>query len=232
MSEFRAGNVDVLVATTVIEVGVDVPNATVMVVEDAERFGLLQLHQLRGRVGRGAHASACYLLADPGTPQGEARMEAMVHSTDGFELAERDLAIRGAGEVFGQRQAGWTDLKLGRLPAGRAHRDRSARGRRARARRRSRPRAARGNCAKRWRTSSAKRSSSSSRARPSARTPDTTCQLSIPTVAIGASTALGEKAGWHRPRSACRSARTPGGAAFLMIRPHRRLVTRPRAQAA
>jgi len=116
MAEFRAGNVDVLVATTVIEVGVDVPNATVMVVEDAERFGLLQLHQLRGRVGRGAHASACYLLADPGTPQGEARMDAMVHSTDGFELAERDLAIRGAGEVFGQRQAGWTDLKLGRLP--------------------------------------------------------------------------------------------------------------------
>ncbi len=116
MSEFRAGEVDVLVATTVIEVGVDVPNATVMVVEDAERFGLLQLHQLRGRVGRGAHASVCYLLADPGTPQGEARMEAMVHSTDGFELAERDLAIRGAGEVFGQRQAGWTDLKLGRLP--------------------------------------------------------------------------------------------------------------------
>jgi ATP-dependent DNA helicase RecG len=116
MAEFRAGKVDVLVATTVIEVGVDVPNATVMVVEDAERFGLLQLHQLRGRVGRGAHASACYLLADPGTPQGEARMEAMVHSNDGFELAERDLAIRGAGEVFGQRQAGWTDLKLGRLP--------------------------------------------------------------------------------------------------------------------
>ena len=116
MAEFRAGDVDVLVATTVIEVGVDVPNATVMVVEDAERFGLLQLHQLRGRVGRGAHASVCYLLADPGTPQGEARMEAMVQSTDGFELAERDLAIRGAGEVFGQRQAGWTDLKLGRLP--------------------------------------------------------------------------------------------------------------------
>jgi ATP-dependent DNA helicase RecG len=116
MSAFRAGEVDVLVATTVIEVGVDVPNATVMVVEDAERFGLLQLHQLRGRVGRGVHASVCYLLADPGTPQGEARMDAMVHSSDGFELAERDLAIRGAGEVFGQRQAGWTDLKLGRLP--------------------------------------------------------------------------------------------------------------------
>jgi ATP-dependent DNA helicase RecG len=116
MAAFRGGEVDVLVATTVIEVGVDVPNATVMVVEDAERFGLLQLHQLRGRIGRGAHASVCYLLADPSTPQASARMDAMVQSTDGFELAERDLAIRGAGEVFGQRQAGWTDLKLGRLP--------------------------------------------------------------------------------------------------------------------
>jgi ATP-dependent DNA helicase RecG len=116
MTAFRAGTVDVLVATTVIEVGVDVPNATVMVVEDADRFGLLQLHQLRGRIGRGAHASVCYLLAEPATPQGQARMAAMVESTDGFELAERDLAIRGAGEVFGQRQAGWSDLKLGRLP--------------------------------------------------------------------------------------------------------------------
>jgi len=116
MAAFRAGDVDVLVATTVIEVGVDVPNATVMVVEDADRFGLLQLHQLRGRIGRGAHASRCYLLADPTTPQGVARMEAMVSSGDGFELAERDLAIRGAGEVFGERQAGWSDLKLGRLP--------------------------------------------------------------------------------------------------------------------
>jgi ATP-dependent DNA helicase RecG len=116
MAAFRAGDVDVLVATTVIEVGVDVPNATVMVVEDADRFGLLQLHQLRGRIGRGAHASRCYLLADPATPQGAARMQAMVESTDGFELAERDLEIRGAGEVFGQRQAGFSDLKLGRLP--------------------------------------------------------------------------------------------------------------------
>ena len=116
MAAFRAGTVDVLVATTVIEVGVDVPNATAMVVEDADRFGLLQLHQLRGRIGRGAHASVCYLLADPATPHGQARMAAMVESTDGFDLAERDLAIRGAGEVFGQRQAGWSDLKLGRLP--------------------------------------------------------------------------------------------------------------------
>jgi ATP-dependent DNA helicase RecG len=116
MAAFRAGDVDVLVATTVIEVGVDVPNASVMVVEDADRFGLLQLHQLRGRIGRGPHPSWCFLLAEPTTPQGEARMQAMVESGDGFELAERDLAIRGAGEVFGERQAGWSDLKLGRLP--------------------------------------------------------------------------------------------------------------------
>jgi ATP-dependent DNA helicase RecG len=116
MRAFRAGELDVLVATTVIEVGVDVPNATVMVVEDADRFGLLQLHQLRGRIGRGKHRSHCFLLADPSTPQGQARMAAMVESGDGFDLAERDLAIRGAGEVFGERQAGWTDLKLGRLP--------------------------------------------------------------------------------------------------------------------
>ena len=117
MASFRADDTDVLVSTTVIEVGVDVPNATVMVVEDADRFGLLQLHQLRGRIGRGQHPSWCFLLAAPSTPEGEARMTAMVESGDGFELAERDLAIRGSGEVFGERQAGWTDLKLGRLPA-------------------------------------------------------------------------------------------------------------------
>jgi len=116
MHEFRAGTIDVLVATTVIEVGIDVPNATVMVVEDADRFGLLQLHQLRGRIGRGADASFCFLLADPTTPEGTARLEAMRDSTDGFELAERDLEIRGAGEVFGERQSGFSDLKLGRLP--------------------------------------------------------------------------------------------------------------------
>jgi ATP-dependent DNA helicase RecG len=116
MRSFRAGEIDALVATTVIEVGVDVPNATVMIVEDADRFGLLQLHQLRGRIGRGAHASWCYLLADPATAEGRARLEAMRDSTDGFELAERDLEIRGAGAVFGERQSGFSDLKLGRLP--------------------------------------------------------------------------------------------------------------------
>ena len=116
MRSFRAGELDVLVATTVIEVGVDVPNATVMIVEDADRFGLLQLHQLRGRIGRGAHRSWCFLLAEPSTPEGRARLEAMRDTSDGFELAERDLDIRGAGEVFGERQSGFSDLKLGRLP--------------------------------------------------------------------------------------------------------------------
>jgi ATP-dependent DNA helicase RecG len=116
MGAFRAGDLDVLVATTVIEVGVDVPNATVMIVEDADRFGLLQLHQLRGRIGRGSGRSWCFLLADPSTPEGHARLEAMRDTNDGFELAERDLDIRGAGEVFGERQSGFSDLKLGRLP--------------------------------------------------------------------------------------------------------------------
>ncbi len=116
MDAFRAGDVDVLVATTVVEVGVDVSNATVMIVEDADRFGLSQLHQLRGRIGRGGGESWCFLFADPSTAEADARMEAVAGSTDGFLLAERDLEIRGAGEVFGERQAGFSDLKLGRIP--------------------------------------------------------------------------------------------------------------------
>jgi ATP-dependent DNA helicase RecG len=116
MAAFRGGDLQVLVATTVIEVGVDVPNATVMVVEDADRFGLSQLHQLRGRVGRGAAQSYCMLFADPTTPEGEERVAAMAASIDGFDLAEKDLEIRGAGEVFGERQSGFSDLKLGRIP--------------------------------------------------------------------------------------------------------------------
>ncbi len=112
MHAFRRGELDVLVATTVIEVGIDIPNATVMVIEDADRFGLSQLHQLRGRVGRGKHPATCVLVAEPTTEDGEARMEAMVATTDGFRLAEEDLRIRGQGTVFGARQAGMKDLKL------------------------------------------------------------------------------------------------------------------------
>jgi ATP-dependent DNA helicase RecG len=115
MGEYRAGRLDVLVSTTVIEVGVDVPNATVMIIEDAERFGMAQLHQLRGRVGRGADTSWCYLLSAEPTEDGEARLTAIVASTDGFELAEVDLELRGEGTILGTRQKGATDLKLASL---------------------------------------------------------------------------------------------------------------------
>lgn len=115
MEAFRAGELDVLVATTVIEVGVDVPNATAMVILDADRFGIAQLHQLRGRVGRGRHDSQCWLVADPSTPDGEARIEALVASEDGFALAEVDLELRGEGTLMGERQKGRNDLKLASL---------------------------------------------------------------------------------------------------------------------
>ncbi|MEZ5226041.1 MAG: ATP-dependent DNA helicase RecG [Acidimicrobiales bacterium] len=115
MDAFRRGDLDVLVATTVIEVGVDVPNATIMVILDADRFGIAQLHQLRGRVGRGAHASTCWLVGEATTPDGEARLEALVASTDGFELAEVDLDLRGEGTILGERQKGRNDLKLASL---------------------------------------------------------------------------------------------------------------------
>jgi ATP-dependent DNA helicase RecG len=103
------------VATTVIEVGVDVANATVMVIEDADRFGIAQLHQLRGRVGRGTARSWCYLLGAGSTPEGEARLAAMEQTTDGFALAEIDLDLRGEGTILGARQKGATDLKLASL---------------------------------------------------------------------------------------------------------------------
>jgi ATP-dependent DNA helicase RecG len=115
MDAFRRGEVDVLVSTTVIEVGVDVPNAAAMVVEHAERFGLAQLHQLRGRVGRGERRSHCLLLAEASTPEAAARLDALTRSTDGFELAERDLEIRGPGELFGTRQSGLPPLRVADL---------------------------------------------------------------------------------------------------------------------
>jgi ATP-dependent DNA helicase RecG len=116
MRRFQRGEIDVLVATTVIEVGVDVPNATVMVVEHAERFGMAQLHQLRGRVGRGSAKSYCILITGARvTPLAEERLNAMVRTQDGFELAELDLSMRGPGEFFGTRQAGLPDFRVANL---------------------------------------------------------------------------------------------------------------------
>jgi ATP-dependent DNA helicase RecG len=118
MAQFKARELDVLVATTVIEVGVDVPNATIMIIQEADRFGLAQLHQLRGRVGRGAEQSYCLLVSRPKealTDSAQARLEALVASNDGFELAERDLEIRGEGQLLGTKQAGLSDLRFTRL---------------------------------------------------------------------------------------------------------------------
>jgi ATP-dependent DNA helicase RecG len=107
MQRFRKNEVQILVATTVVEVGVDVPNATAMVIEHAERFGLAQLHQLRGRIGRGAEKSHCILVAPAHmTDDARARLETMVRTVNGFEIAETDLLLRGPGEFFGTRQSG------------------------------------------------------------------------------------------------------------------------------
>ena len=116
MARFTAGEMALLVATTVIEVGVDVPNASLMVIEHAERFGLSQLHQLRGRVGRGAVASVCVLLYSlPLSPAGRDRLRAMAETSDGFEIARRDLDIRGPGEFMGARQSGDALLRFADL---------------------------------------------------------------------------------------------------------------------
>ncbi len=122
MGRFKAGELDVLVATTVIEVGVDVPNATIMIVQEADRFGLAQLHQLRGRVGRGAEQSYCLLISrqrEELTDNAQERLQALVDSTDGFELAEKDLELRGEGQLMGTRQAGISEFRFTKLRADR-----------------------------------------------------------------------------------------------------------------
>jgi ATP-dependent DNA helicase RecG len=115
MAAFRARDIEVLVATVVVEVGVDVPNASAIVIEGAERFGLSQLHQLRGRVCRGLHPPQCFLVGNPKTEDSRKRLEALCKHQDGFKLSEVDLAIRGEGTLFGSRQSGMPDLKIAKL---------------------------------------------------------------------------------------------------------------------
>ena len=115
MAAFARGEADVMVATTVIEVGVDVPNATLMVIEDADRFGLSQLHQLRGRVGRGKAKSYCILTSQNRNPETLQRLKALCKTTDGFKIAEEDLKLRGPGDFFGSRQSGLPAFRVGDL---------------------------------------------------------------------------------------------------------------------
>ncbi len=115
MQDFRERRSDILVSTTVIEVGIDIPNATVMMVENADRFGLSQLHQLRGRVGRGSEKSYCLLFTEAENEEAQRRMEAMRDISDGFKLAEVDLELRGEGSLFSERQSGLPDLRLAKL---------------------------------------------------------------------------------------------------------------------
>jgi ATP-dependent DNA helicase RecG len=115
MEQFAQHELDLLVCTSVIEVGIDVPRATLMVIEHAERFGLSQLHQLRGRISRGPVAGQCYLFAQPGGDEGRQRLRAFLRTTDGFALAEEDMQQRGTGEFFGARQHGLGELRIGNL---------------------------------------------------------------------------------------------------------------------
>ncbi len=115
MQRFYAGDIDLLISTVVIEVGVDVPNATVMAIENAERFGLSQLHQLRGRIGRGKEESTCILLSDAQNEEAKERFDIMCRTTDGFEIAKKDLEMRGPGDFFGSRQHGLPDMRIANL---------------------------------------------------------------------------------------------------------------------
>jgi len=115
MADFCANKVQALVATSLIEVGVDVPNATVMLIENAEHFGLAQLHQLRGRIGRGAHESHCILISDAHNEEAQERLKILEQSNDGFKIAEADLKLRGPGELLGQQQSGAMKLRFGDL---------------------------------------------------------------------------------------------------------------------
>ena len=117
MAAFRAGKVQALLATSLIEVGVDVPNATIMLIENAELFGLAQLHQLRGRIGRGAHDSYCILVAAAKSREARTRLRVLEETTDGFRIAEEDLQLRGPGELLGQQQSGMPRFRFGDLAA-------------------------------------------------------------------------------------------------------------------